>query len=185
MDRTTRRAAMLATAVVVPVTVVVAFALIMSLPVPAPSTAPTPRQQATGPVTTTALPLPPAAAGTCHELAASLPGSLRELARRAVTTGQDQSAAYGDPPILLACAVPPASYPPAAFLWLLNDVCWYAETEPGATVWTTVDRPVVVRVRVPEMSEPAGQWVVDFSDPVAATVPQLERIPPACTRKSR
>ena len=56
--------------------------------------------------------------------------------------------AWGDPPVVLRLRRrprrPASSWAPA--LIQINGVQWYVDTtDPDATVWTTVDRPVYVR----------------------------------------
>jgi hypothetical protein len=43
-----------------------------------------------------------------------------------------------------------------------------------------VDREVPVRVTVPKVYDPPGQWTTAFSDTVTATVRSLEQIPTGC-----
>src|SRR5437016_3372221 len=58
---------------------------------------------ATGPVSVPAPSLDSDRASTCHSLASQLPRSLREVPRRPVAPDVDGNAAYGDPPITVAC----------------------------------------------------------------------------------
>jgi hypothetical protein len=118
----------------------------------------------------------------CRALVAKLPNALRGLARRPVTTGTEQNAAYGDPPITVACGVAAATYPPTDAVFGLDAVCWHAARAAGGAVWTTVDRQVPVRVTVPDAYQ--GQLLVELAPPVIAAVPSLPaaRIPNGCTR---
>ena len=53
-----------------------------------------------------------------------------------------------------------------------------AEEKADASVWTTVDRQVSVRVTVPKAV--AGEVLVDFSPSIVAAVPTLEAAPARC-----
>lgn len=128
-----------------------------------------------------ATPLPSRAATLCRALVARLPTALRSLPARPVSAGIGQNAAYGDPPITLACAARPAPVVPGtATVYPLSGVCWYAEEQPDATSWTALGREVPVRVTVPRQYDQPGQWVIEFSAPVAATVPAAPGAPPGC-----
>jgi hypothetical protein len=128
----------------------------------------------------TATPLDARQAAACRDLLAHLPGALDDRPRRPVTAGADQNAAYGDPPITLACGVPPVSLPAGAQVYGLSGVCWYSQPSGDATVWTTVDRETPVRVTVPDAYPAPGQWVIEFSAPVTATLPRAANVPAGC-----
>lgn len=186
-DQTARRAAwratLVAALVAVPVALLVGFlsyGLLGSRGGGGDETTRSPRAQATGPVSMPAAPLGQRAAAVCRTLLSGLPGAIRELRRRPVTAGPDQNAAYGDPPLTVACGGPPAAYPADATLWGLSKVCWYAEERADSTVWTTVDREVPVTVTVPRDYSGPGQWVTELSAPLLATVAPAAQIPAAC-----
>jgi hypothetical protein len=185
MDRTTRQAALWATAVAVPLTLVVALVAILAsrpddeTPAAEPSATP-PRPQSTTPVAMDAPALSTRAATVCRALLSQLPGSVRDLHQRPVTAGAEQNAAYGDPAITVSCGVPMPKIPPTDLVYPLSRVCWHSADRPDATEWTTVDREVPVRVTVPKRYEQPGQWTIAFSNPVGATVPSLEQIPTGC-----
>jgi hypothetical protein len=129
------------------------------------------------------MPAPPLAdrpATVCRALLSRLPDALRDRQRRPVTSGPEQNAAYGDPAITLACGGPAASVDPAALVYPLSGVCWYAVEGPNATVWTTVDREVPVTVTVPKGYTQPGQWVIEFSPAVATAVPKSTSKPTGC-----
>ena len=166
-----------ATLVAVPVALlagVLAFVLLSGAPggkraQPAGS----PTAQATGPVPVAAPSLADPAATACRALVAKLPQTLRDRARRPVSEGTEQNAAYGDPPIVLTCGgVAAAEVPKSADLLVLSGVCWFAQDHDGAQVWTTVDREVPVSVQVPTSYEPTGQWVIGFSPAITDAIPQ-------------
>lgn len=139
-----------------------------------------PSAGATGPVDVAAPVLSGRAEVVCRALLSRLPDALRDRARRPVTAGAEQNAAYGDPPITVACGVPVASFPATDLVYVLDRVCWHAATTTGGTVWTTVDREVPVRVTVPGGYPEPGQWVIDFSGPLIEAVPSAGKVPPGC-----
>jgi hypothetical protein len=179
----TRKAARTATIVAVPAALlvgVIVFYLMSGGSRGGGSTAEPPRLQATSPVLMPAPPLSEHAAPICRALVARLPEAVRDLARRPVSTGTEQNAAYGDPPLTVACGTAPVSYPADASLWSLSKVCWYADQRPDGTVWTTVDREIPVTVTVPSRYEGPGDWVATFSEALNATVQPVADIPKAC-----
>jgi hypothetical protein len=139
-----------------------------------------PGPHATSPVTMPTLALSDRSATVCRALLSQLPDHIREVAQRPVTAGAEQNAAYGDPPITLACGIAMPSLPPTDLVYPLNGVCWHAADSAEATVWTTVDREVPVRVTVPKAYDEPGQWTIAFSGPVLATVPSASTIPSGC-----
>jgi len=139
----------------------------------------TPRAQSSAPVAMPAPSLDQRRATVCRALLSQLPDAVRELRRRPVTAGPEQNAAYGDPAITLACGVPAVSVEPTAIVFNLGP-CWYADQRPDATVWTTVDREVPVRVTVPIGYAAPGQWVAAFSPPLVAAVPSAPTRPSGC-----
>jgi hypothetical protein len=76
--------------------------------------------------------------------------------------------AWGDPAVVLVCGVDrPAGFTPAAGLLQINAVQWYVDTsDPQAVVWTAVDRPVYVQVRLPVSADSAA--VTELTPAVAA-----------------
>ena len=134
-----------------------------------------PRQQASGPVTVAAPPLSERAATVCRALTSQLPAAIRDRARRPVTAGTAQNAAYGDPPIVVSCGVEEPRVPQVAQLLILSGVCWFPEEQGGTQIWTTVDREAPVRVTLPQQYDPAGQWVIDLSPAINGAVPSNDR----------
>ncbi|WP_326554946.1 DUF3515 family protein [Micromonospora sp. NBC_01813] len=181
-DRTTRQAAIWATVVALPLTVIVALAAISRLTPADPaadpqagadlsasasaSVAPVP----TTPVQIAAPVLDERAEIVCRALLSQLPGTLRDLRQRPVSAGAEQNAAYGEPPITVACGVPAATFAPTDLVYPLDGVCWHAAEQPDATVWTTVDREIPVQVTVPGTYDEPGQWVIAFADTLIETV---------------
>lgn len=185
-DRTTRTAALWATAVAVPVAVLVGLLIFFQViqraePGARPSpAATTPAAVPTAPVPVAAPRLPARAAEVCLAVTSRLPARVRELPARKVTAGPEQNAAYGEPPITLQCGVSQPvlcatltggadCVPLDAELLNMNGVCWYARPTAGATGFTTLDREIPVRVTVPARYEQPAQWANEFSDIVVAS----------------
>ncbi|HYN95088.1 MAG TPA: DUF3515 family protein [Pilimelia sp.] len=182
-DRAARSAARLATAVAAPIALLAGLGAFVALNATSdepPESAPPGRPQASSPVTVSAPPLDERAAAGCRALVSKLPAALRDRARRPVTAGAERSAAYGDPPITVACGVPAATYPPTDQLLVLDGVCWHTATTPAESVWTTVDRRLPVRVTVPAQYPGPAQWTIEFSGPVLSTLPSLADPPGGC-----
>jgi hypothetical protein len=146
---------------------------------PAPSTSSS-AAQATAPVTMSAPALTEEVATICRAVVAKLPDTIRDLHRRPVTAGPEQNAAYGDPPVTLACGVLAPSLPPTTEVYPLGGVCWSAVAGSNGTVWTTADRTVAQSVTVPGPGDGSAQSVVPFGKVIATTVPRLPHPPTGC-----
>jgi hypothetical protein len=185
-DEVTRGAARLAALIAVPIALVVGGLSFWALDrsnagAATPDASASARPQSTAPVAMPAPALADGPATVCRALIAQLPNQIQTLSRRPVTAGTEQNAAYGDPAITVACDPgPQPSIPPTAELWGLSNVCWYEQTGKDATVWTTVDRQLPVRVTVPSGYDQPGQWVTEFSAPVAATQGATADTPSGC-----
>src|SRR5882724_10525008 len=140
-DRTTRSAALWATAFAVPVAVLAGLLIFWRL-VPQGETAATPSPSATtrasapaAPVQMAAPKLAAHAAQVCLAVTAQLPAEVRNLPARKVSAGPEQNAAYGEPPLTLACGITqptmcekvtgghPGCVPLDADLLVMNGVC--------------------------------------------------------------
>lgn len=185
-DRTTRAAALWATAVAVPVAVLVGVLIFTQVirnaeaparPGPAAST---PAAVPAAPVPLAAPKLSPRAAEVCLAVTSQLPAALRTLPARRVSAGPEQNAAYGEPAITVQCGVTsppmcrtltagPDCVPLDTELLTMNSVCWYADQGPAATAFTTLDREIAVRVTVPSSYRQPAQWANEFSDLVVET----------------
>jgi len=122
-------------------------------------------------------PVTPAADASCPKLMSSLPFELTGAVSRQVRSDTPYAYAWGDPPIVLRCGVPsPAGFVAGSGLIQINGVQWYVDTaDPAATVWTTVDRPVGVEVRVPASLDSAS--VTELTGVIAKTLPFREPTP--------
>jgi hypothetical protein len=64
----------------------------------------------------------------------------------------------------------PAGFTATTQLIQINDVQWYVDTSSkDTTVWTAVDRPVYVQVRVPATADSSS--VTDLTVPVSQSLP--------------
>ena len=198
-DRTTRSAALWATAFAVPVAVLAGLLMFWRL-VPQGETAAPPSPSATAPVAVPATPVQMAAprlaahaAQVCLAVTSQLPTEVRDLPARKVSAGPEQNAAYGEPPITVACGVPQPTMcekitgghagcvPLDADLLVMNGVCWYGVDGPATKLFTTMDREVAVQVAVPASYDQPGQWANEFSDAVVKAVKsKAANVPTGC-----
>jgi hypothetical protein len=133
-----------------------------------------PRPTGSGTVVMAARSLSPKDATMCLAIVAALPVKLRNLSQRHVSAGPEQNVAYGDPPLTVACGVPPVTVAhPTDTVYPLSGVCWYATTGKDASVWTTLDRAVPVRVTVPTVYTGPGQWATEFAAALTASIPRI------------
>jgi hypothetical protein len=120
-------------------------------------------------------------AEVCLAVTSQLPVKVRDLAARKVSAGPEQNAAYGEPPLTVACGVAQPKMcaslddtgtgcvPLDTELLNMNKVCWYASQQGDAAVFTTMDREVPVQVTVPKQYAQPAQWANEFSDIVVKT----------------
>src|SRR5262249_25423710 len=128
-----------------------------------PTTTPSPTPAATAPVEMAAPSLAADVLPVCQQIVSHLPDSVTGRARRPVSAGAEQNAASGAPLLPLACGPAQPTFEPTADVYPLSGVCWYAQTGPSSTTWTTIDRAVPVTVTVPGAAEGAAQSVAPFS----------------------
>jgi hypothetical protein len=197
-DRTTRSAALWATVIAVPVAVVVGLLIFTRIvpetrtAAPAPSATPSAVVPAT-PVQMAAPKLAARPAEVCLAVTSQLPNAVRDLPARKVSAGPEQNAAYGEPPLTVACGVAQpvmctsleqtgsGCVPMDTELMTMNRVCWYADAQAAATTFTTMDREIAVQVTVPKQYAQAAQWANEFSDVVVETDKSLATgLPSGC-----
>jgi hypothetical protein len=198
-DPTTRRAAFWATAVAVPVALLAGLLIFWRI-APQADSAAEPGTSAAGPVVVPSAPVVMAApelteqtARVCLAVTSQLPSTVRDLPARKVSAGPEQNAAYGEPPITVACGVPqptmcervdgghPGCVPLDAVMLVMNGVCWYGQDGPATDLFTTMDREVAVRVAVPGSYQQTAQWANEFSDTVVNTVKSRDTgVPTGC-----
>lgn len=180
-DQVRRSAAVTASLVAVPLALAVALISLVThgaFSSDPPAAAPTPA--ATSPVTMAAPALLEPAVPVCRTVVANLPDSAVGLARRPVSAGAEQNAAYGDPPITVACGTSQPTVEPTDDVITLSGVCWLAVPGTGSTAWTTVDRVIPVTVTVPGAAEGSAQSVAPFSAAVATGDPRAPTAPSGC-----
>jgi hypothetical protein len=184
-DNTTRKAALWATVIAVPVAVLVGFGIFSQINPEAakPAAEPTVAQPSvapSAPVQVTAPKLSARQAQVCLAVTSQLPTKVRDLVSREVSAGPEQNAAYGEPPLTVACGVEQpvtcktmtdtaGCVPMDTELMNMNRVCWYADQQAEVTTFTTMDREVAVRVTVPKEYQQPAQWANEFSDVVVET----------------
>jgi len=196
-DRTTRSAALWATAIAVPVAVLVGLLIFSQVIQGAGQSAPsaaatTPAAVPSAPVPMAATQLSARAAEVCLAVTSQLPTTLRNLPARKVSAGPEQNAAYGEPPITVACGGPQPAMctsltdtngcvPLDTELLNMNAVCWYANQQTGQTAFTTMDREIPVTVTVPTSYQQGAQWANEFSDIVVETDKSITKgVPSGC-----
>lgn len=115
-------------------------------------------------VTVTAAPTPAAAA--CVRFHEALPDDLGDdLPRRDTVPDEPSVAAYGDPPVVVRCGVPPnTTYEPGDPLIDIDGVDWFPEERGEAVVWSLPKAFVNVEVTVPK------PWTGDRLARLAAAV---------------
>ena len=122
-------------------------------------------------------PVTAAAEAACPGLMEVLPLELLGNPSRRVDSDSPFAYAWGEPPVVLVCGVErPAGWTVGASVIQINGVQWYVDTEDAeTTVWTTVDRPVYVEVRVPASVDSAP--VTALTTPLAEALPYREPDP--------
>jgi hypothetical protein len=122
-------------------------------------------------------PVTPQANASCPALMKILPLELMGEQSRRVRSASPFAYAWGDPAVVLRCGVPaPAGYVRGASAIQINGVQWYVDTsDAAATVWTTVDRPVNVEMRLPSSVDSAP--VTALTVQIAKALPYREPTP--------
>ena len=119
----------------------------------------------------------PAAEAACPGLMEGLPLELLGDPSRRVDSDSPFAYAWGEPPVVLVCGVDrPTGWTVGEAAIQINGVQWYVDTDDAdTTVWTTVDRPVYVEVRVPASVDSAP--VTALTTPLAKALPYQEPDP--------
>jgi hypothetical protein len=107
----------------------------------------------------------------------ALPLELVDEPSRRVRSDSPFAYAWGDPPVTLVCGVArPAAFAPDSALFQINSVQWFVDdADPDTIVWTAVDRPVYVELRVPASIDSAPATVL--STTIAEVLPYQEPVP--------
>ena len=124
-------------------------------------------------------PVTPEADASCPALMTSLPLELSGQQSRRVKSDTPYAYAWGDPAIVLICGVDrPAGFVAGVATIQINGVQFYIDTsDPDTTVWTTVDRPVYVRISLPASVDSAP--VTALTPLIAAALPYQDPQPGA------
>jgi hypothetical protein len=192
---TTRRAALIATAVTLPL-VVLFVLLFANLTATEKHGTPSASGSALPAITVAAPPLAASHAAACTKVLAALPVSVANLQPRVVHPHPDSPyvVAWGDPPVVLSCGVDRpkdlhAGSSAQFFLGGNTSGPWYDVTSSGgANVWTTVDRAVYIAVSVPPTYHAAPLPVI--SRAIASALPPVCAVDPKanpdtlCTRRA-
>jgi hypothetical protein len=122
-------------------------------------------------------PATPEADASCPALMDALPLELAGEPARRVASDTPHAHAWGEPPVVLVCGVDrPGGFVVGTSAIQINGVQWYVDTsDPDATVWTTVDRPVYVQVTLPPEVDSAP--VTALTPQIAAALPYREPEP--------
>jgi hypothetical protein len=96
-------------------------------------------------------PVTAAAERYCPATMSNLPIDLAGEQSRRVDSATPFAYAWGDPAVVLICGVDrPAGFVTGTATIQINGVQWYVDTtDPKITIWTAVDRPVYVEIRLP------------------------------------
>ncbi len=122
-------------------------------------------------------PVTPEAEASCPALMQELPLELVGEPSRRVRSESLFAYAWGEPPVTLLCGVDrPEGFGPDSALYQINGVTWLVDDSAAdTTVWTAVDRPVYVELRVPATIDSAPATVL--STTIAETLPYQEPAP--------
>lgn len=186
-----RRPALIATAIALPVTVLLAFAFTTGRDPTASSSHTSPGSAGlsagppAAPLTVAASSLPATAQTPCEKVAEKLPVTLNGLAPRAVY-GPPFVVAWGDPSVVYRCGVPrPAGLTPGSSTNVYDTgtgtgrtVEWFAVKHQDHTVWTSIDRAVYIEVTVPAAVQ-GGEVISALSGDIAAALPAVCQAFPA------
>lgn len=107
----------------------------------------------------------------CAALVAATPDQVIGTARRQ-TTGE-LAAAWGDPPITLACGIArPEGMGPTSQCLEVDGVGWWPQDGATGQVFTTLDRATYVQVGVPNGYGNTGEVLAQLSPVIAEHLPQ-------------
>jgi Protein of unknown function (DUF3515) len=126
------------------------------------------------------VPTPPVTADAdrfCPHLVQTVPTRLVGEPARKVRSASPYVRAWGDPAVVLICGVErPARFVVGAALIQIDQVQWFVDTsDPKTVVWTAVDRPVYVQVRVPASTDSAS--VTELTGTISTVLPARRPTP--------
>jgi hypothetical protein len=108
-------------------------------------------------------------AARCSHLVDDLPSVVDSLPPRGLSPARALGRAWGSPPIVLRCGVPPPrGFGPTSRCVTVNGVDWYADQRGGGYVFTTVGRTAGVEVSVPDEYRPEVNALVDVTRAIKA-----------------
>ncbi len=113
----------------------------------------------------------------CAALLDALPEVVGDAVRREVQPPAPAVAAWGDPPVILRCGVPPPVADPTATVLQVDGVDWLPVAGEGGTFFTTVGRVAQVEVAVPDDYAPEADVLSDLTAAVTAAVPPAPASP--------
>lgn len=107
----------------------------------------------------------PEVAEGCAPLVGALPEKVLDGERRKTEPESPLTAAYGDPPIEVACGVaPPAGMAEAqSQCFEVNGVGWFAKEVTNGVIFTTIGRKLYLEVAVPADYKPEANALTDVS----------------------
>ena len=113
----------------------------------------------------------------CPQLVKALPPLLVGEQARKVRSDSPYVRAWGDPAVVLVCGVArPAKFVVGASIIQIDQVQWFVDTsDPDTVVWTAVDRPVYVQVRVPSSTDSAS--VTELTGTISKVLPAQKPTP--------
>jgi len=110
----------------------------------------------------------------CAALAEAAPDRVAGVDSRAVDSA-GVALAWGDPAIVVRCAVPPSpALRPGVRCDTVDSVDWFTRQEDGGYRFSTVGRAVTVELFVPYEYDPAGDALVDVAAAVRGAVPLVD-----------
>jgi hypothetical protein len=166
INRSTRRAALTATAVAVPIALI--LALVLSRP---HSTDKSANDSPTAVVSVSAVPSDPSTVEPCAQVQAALPLQLNGANPRIVH--EVQAVAWGEPAVVLRCGVARPSALTAgstAETTPINGIEWLVDAQAKQIVYTVIDRSVYVEVTLPAGADPNADVPV-LSAAIAKALP--------------
>lgn len=124
-------------------------------------------------VSVDAYPTAPHTTKDCDALYADLPNKVADQTRRDVK--DTIAAAWGDPPVILRCAVDkPARLDRVSQCLNVDNVDWFAETTADGNLFTTVGRQYFISVEVPKSYDPAANALIDLAKSIVKHDPSVK-----------
>ena len=118
-------------------------------------------------------PTTPKTSKDCDALYADLPNKVAGEKRREVK--HTIAAAWGDPTIILRCAVEkPARLDRVSQCLNVDDVDWFAESIADGSLFTTVGRQYYISIEVPKDYDPPADALVDLAAAVKKHDPSVK-----------